>query len=166
MRRSYAFICVHTFTTCLEQIKNTWLRWPWSTLEFLFIWCVECIPARFWKINGVFKTSSWMFGAERQLCVKQRQMHQIVERQDRQQQNGWNGRNASECSKFPNAPFVFLILSRYSNPESKSSLPPEGEWTLEGSTPRLPQTPSDGQTAETQLISWGRLRPLPAQKLP
>ncbi|CAL1165245.1 unnamed protein product [Cladocopium goreaui] len=36
---------------------------------------------RFWKINGVFKTSSWM----------------------------------------------------YSNPESKSSLPPEGEWTLEGS---------------------------------
>eukprot|EP00435_Cladocopium_sp_Y103_P024455 s2769_g6.t1 len=36
---------------------------------------------RFWKINGVFKTSSWM----------------------------------------------------YSNPESKSSLPPEGKWTLEGS---------------------------------
>jgi hypothetical protein len=71
-----------------------------------------------------------------------------------------------ECSKFPNAPFHVFLLSRYSNPESKSSLPPEGEWTLEGSTPRLPTDPSDGQTAETQLISWGRLRPLPAQKLP
>ena len=127
------------------------LRWPWGMWERVkvyscrFIWCVHSFLRDFGRSMGSSRRAHGCLELRR--GPFQEQMHQIVERQDWQHlaiwqqqngskriKNGWTGRNARNFRLRLSMIFHAFLL-RYSNP-SKSSLPPEGEWTLEGSNPQ------------------------------
>ena len=81
---------------------------------------------RFWKMNAVFKTSSWM-------CLARGEQWRLAQSSYDQsvgffaQNEGF--RRLEGTDEISNRKTRQL---RYSHPESKSSLPPEGEWTLQG----------------------------------